>query len=130
MLAHHRPGFLELHILFFLVLVDLEHMVSSMRRNQAPNRILRQVVRVDSCEESIDVVGVRRHMSQRGILLVRIPPDGGLGICFHRGIMTTQQSKEFLRPRFAIKRGKCVRNLFGVRQNLLIGGLLDRKSVV
>ena len=97
--------------------------MSSMRRNQAPNGIFRQVVWIDSGEEGIDVIGIRRHMSQRGILLVRIALYGGLGIFFHRGIMTAQQSKKLLRPRFAVERRKCVRNLFGVRQNLLIGGM-------
>ena len=48
-----------MRIVLFLVLVDLEHMVGSMRRDQPSNGGFRQI-RVDSAKEYTEIVGIAR----------------------------------------------------------------------
>lgn len=81
---HHRSGFIELCILLFLILIDLEHVVGSMCRNPTANDVLRQVLEIDSVDECINVVGIGRQTGTCSILLVRICRDGGLGVVFDR----------------------------------------------
>ena len=80
-----------MRIILFLVLVDLEDMVGSMRRDQPPNGGFRQMG-IDSAEECSEVVGIRGQVGKCGILLRLIPCNGGLGVFSHCSNVDIQQS--------------------------------------
>ena len=71
-----------MRILLFLVVVDLESMVSSMRRDQAPTGVFRQVG-IEMAKEIGDVVGIGRQAGKRRILLPLIPRNGAFRIFFN-----------------------------------------------
>ena len=117
-----------MRIVFFLVLVDLEHVVGTMRGNQSPSSEFRQMG-VDSAKEYAEIVGIARQTGQRGILLTLIPDSGGFRVLSHCVDIDIQQALKFLRPGFTVEWYQHTRNLFRIRVDFIFNGIALRWTV-